>query len=65
MTKPKYPIADRIPHKIIMFNDTRIDYYDWLRDNNWPDVKDEKILNYLKDENNYAENEFFNKNKDL
>ena len=48
-----------------MFKDTRIDYYDWLRDNNWPEVKNEEVLKYLNDENSYADNTFFNKNKDL
>ncbi|MDJ1313552.1 MAG: S9 family peptidase [Candidatus Midichloria mitochondrii] len=49
MTKP---IALRKEYKTI---DGRIDYYHWLRDPNWPDVKDPEILSYLNQENAYTD----------
>ncbi|MDJ1407752.1 MAG: S9 family peptidase [Candidatus Midichloria sp.] len=49
MTKP---IALRKEYKTL---DGRIDYYHWLRDQNWPNVKDPEILSYLNQENAYTD----------
>ncbi len=39
------------------------DSYDWLRDRNWPEIKDLKIKKYLEQENNYADKKLFIKYK--
>jgi oligopeptidase B len=39
------------------------DNYDWLRDRNWPKITDPKILKYLEQENNYADQTLFVKYK--
>lgn len=57
------PKAEKIRHKYEMHGLTIEDDYHWLRDPNWPEVKDEKILSYLKSENSYTE-EFFKDKKD-
>ncbi len=36
-----------------MHGDRRIDYYNWLRDPDYPEVKDVKVLQYIEDENSY------------
>lgn len=36
------------------------DKYHWLRDKNWPQIKDKQILDYLNQENAYSENYFQN-----
>ncbi len=47
---PKPPIAETIPHKMVMFGDTRIDPYHWLN------MRDsQKVLDYLIAENSYTE----------
>lgn len=49
------PVAKRIKHITNDHGDIREDYYNWLRDKTWPDVKDQEILDYLDAENKYAE----------
>ena len=39
-----------------------IDNYNWLRDDNWPKIKDDSVLSYLRHENEYNE-EFFKQYK--
>lgn len=47
---PKPPVADRIPHPMVMFGDTRVDPYYWLN------MRDsQKVLDYLIAENAYTE----------
>ncbi len=46
----KPPIADK--------QNYNNDDYHWLRDPKWPDVQDNKIVDYLKAENKYTENFF-------
>ena len=38
--------------------DVLVDYYHWLRDQNWPKVENKEIVNYLEEENKYTENYF-------
>lgn len=45
-----FPIAEKISHELIMHGDTRVDPYFWLRDR-----ENEKVINYLNDENSYRE----------
>jgi len=47
---PKPPVAESIPHQMVMFGDTRIDPYYWL---NMRDTQ--KVLDYLIAENIYTE----------
>lgn len=57
----KPPIADKIAYEFEIHNQKINDEYTWLRDKGWPDsVKDEKVVKYLQDENNYTE-QFFSK----
>ena len=44
------PIARKIEKQITVFNDMRIDYYDWLKEKDNPDV-----IQYLADENTYTD----------
>lgn len=47
---PKPPIAETIPHKMVIFGDTRIDPYYWIN------MRDsQKVLDYLIAENSYTE----------
>src|SRR5258708_4054430 len=52
------PTLEKIPHTMTNHNDQRVDNYFWLRDKDWPKVADSKILDYLKAENQYAEDTF-------
>jgi len=58
MMKP--PVADKIPHKLVNLGDTRIDNYYWMRLSDeqkkavQPDEQTQKVLNYLKAENEYT-----------
>ncbi len=52
------PIPLKKPKKLKAHGDLRIDNYYWLRDDT---RKDKKVLNYLKEENNYSET-WFKKN---
>jgi len=58
------PIAKKSEKIIENFNDKRVDFYDWLRDKDYPNVKNKDILNYLESENNYANHEL-SKHSDL
>ncbi|AFP85363.1 protease II [secondary endosymbiont of Heteropsylla cubana] len=51
MTSP--PKAKKRPYSLTLHGDTRIDNYYWLRDDK---RKSSDVLNYLKQENNYAKN---------
>ena len=57
------PVAKKIEHKSTIHNETLLDDYFWLRDDNYPNVSDE-VLDYLKEENAYSEI-FHDKFKDL
>ena len=58
------PVAEKIPHKFTLHGKEIIDNYAWLRDKNWPNVTDKKILEYVKAENKYSES-FFSENQML
>ncbi len=49
------PIPEKIPYILEAHGDKRIDNYYWLRDDS---RSDEKVLDYLKAENEYADNWF-------
>ena len=49
------PVAPTEPHSITTHGDTREDPYFWLKDPGYPEVKDEKILAYLREENAYTD----------
>lgn len=51
-------IASKIPAINELHGQKIVDDYSWLRDPDWPDVKDAKVLEYLQSENQYFE-EFF------
>ena len=61
LVKNKSPYAKKIPQTITMHEETRVDDYAWLKDENWqeviknPEKLDSKIRKYLEDENAYAE----------
>ncbi len=60
MNNIKPPIAEKIPYQIKIHKDIIHDDYHWLRSKDWPQkVTEDKILSYLKKENNYG-NSFFN-----
>lgn len=46
------PVAKKIPHTFTLHNDTRVDDYHWLRDD---DRAHPDVLAYLEQENHYAE----------
>ena len=50
----KPPIASEVPYSTVHHGVVLEDPYHWLRDKNWPDVKDKNILSYLKSENRYS-----------
>jgi oligopeptidase B len=52
LDRPKAPVAKRVPRELIHHGHTRQDPYYWLRDDKREDTE---ILQYLKDENSYAE----------
>ncbi len=54
----KPPSAEKVPYKFEMHGQVITDEYAWLRDKNWPQVANEKILAYLKEENKYFD-QFF------
>jgi len=45
------PIAKKIPKKLVIHDDVRIDNYFWLNDRN-----NDEVIDYLKSENNYTNN---------
>jgi oligopeptidase B len=53
LQKLKAPQAVKKPHSFTIHGETITDDYAWLRDNNWPDVKDQEVLQYLEVENSY------------
>ena len=55
MTATKPPIAATRPHRSTTHGVTIDDPYAWLKDPNYPDVKDPDILAYLAEENAYFE----------
>jgi oligopeptidase B len=55
--KVSAPVAKKSKKVIENFNDKRVDFYDWLRDKDYTNVKNKEILNYLESENNYANHE--------
>jgi len=60
------PVAKKIIHEFTIHNKTIVDEYNWLRDKNWPSgVEDKNIIDYLNQENSYADEVFFSKNKEL
>ncbi|MES2215169.1 MAG: S9 family peptidase [Pseudomonadota bacterium] len=62
---PTAPIAEKISHITEIMGNKLQDDYAWMQDANWPtEVKDEKILSYLKAENEYSAS-FFDKHQDL
>ncbi|AGJ02091.1 reductase [Rickettsia prowazekii str. NMRC Madrid E] len=60
----KPPIANKQNYSFEIHKQTIKDDYNWLRDPNWPNVEEDKILDYLKAENKYTENFFLNLKKD-
>ena len=58
------PIAKKDKILLKNFRDERVDFYDWLRDKDYPNVNNKVILNYLESENNYA-NQELSKHSDL
>ena len=52
------PKAEKIDYSFTLHNQNIIDPYAWLRDSNWPNVNNKKIIDYLKAENKYTE-QFF------
>lgn len=54
------PIAEKIPVKTVNFGDVRVDDYMWLKDKNWLNKPEKKIVKYLEEENKYSE-AFFKK----
>ena len=55
--------VEKIPHVYSIANYEIEDSYDWLRDRNWPEVTDLKVLKFLAQENSYAEKNLFTKYK--
>jgi len=55
MKDNQIPSPNKDPYKLNQHGDERVDNYYWLRDDT---RTDEKVLNYLKDENSYADNWF-------
>ncbi len=49
------PIAKQILNSCAIHDDIITDCYEWLRDKNWPNVNDQDVLQYLKDENSYTD----------
>ena len=49
------PAAKKISKQEEYHHDVIIGDYGWLRDNNWPDVKDKEVLEYLNKENAYCD----------
>jgi oligopeptidase B len=52
---PPPPRANRIPHETMAHGFTLDDPYNWLKDPGYPEVKDEAVLSYLREENAYFE----------
>jgi oligopeptidase B len=54
----KPPVAEKIDYNFTLHQQKITDEYAWLRDENWPNVTNEKIIDYLQAENKYSE-QFF------
>ncbi|WP_425361152.1 S9 family peptidase [Candidatus Tisiphia endosymbiont of Stenodema calcarata] len=54
----KPPIADKIDYNFVLHGQKITDEYAWLRDSEWPNVSNKKIIEYLQAENKYSE-QFF------
>ncbi|WP_425361736.1 S9 family peptidase [Candidatus Tisiphia endosymbiont of Mystacides longicornis] len=52
------PIANKIDYSFTLHGKKFTDQYNWLRDIEWPNVSDKKIIEYLQAENKYSE-QFF------
>lgn len=60
----KPPIAQKIPYNFDIHEQTINDEYAWLRDKDWPNVTNDSILQYLKQENDYFDHFFLSLNDD-
>ena len=49
------PVADQKPHAFCHHGDTVEDPYNWIKDPGYPEVTDEAVLAYLREENAYYE----------
>jgi oligopeptidase B len=65
MSLPKPPVAERREHRFSFHGVTIDDPWAWLRDQGYPEVTDEDVLRYLKDENAYFDVAFGEPNKPL
>ncbi|XP_012563721.2 protease 2 [Hydra vulgaris] len=52
------PVANKIEHRLVVNSEEIVDEYAWLRDPEWPNVKDPKIIEYLQVENKYTDHYF-------
>ncbi len=52
------PIANKIDYSFTLHDQKITDEYNWLRDIEWPNVNDKKIIEYLQAENKYSERFF-------
>ncbi len=50
---PAPPVAERRPHSYTMHGITVEDPYHWLKDQSYPEIDDEDVLEYLREENAY------------
>ncbi len=57
MSASQPPVAARVPHSYTRHGEIVEDPYAWLRDPDYPDVKDPRILGYLEAENAFFESE--------
>jgi oligopeptidase B len=53
--KKTAPVADRRPHSVTFHGKEITDEYAWLKDESYPEVDDEDVLDYLKAENAWFE----------
>lgn len=54
-TLPEPPVAERRPHSFTMHGITVEDPYHWLKDQSYPEIDDEDVLEYVRAENTYFE----------
>ena len=55
LNMPDAPVADRRPHSETHHGQELVDPYFWLKDQSYPTIDDEDILDHLKEENAYYE----------
>ncbi|MES2215237.1 MAG: S9 family peptidase, partial [Pseudomonadota bacterium] len=61
----KLPVAQKLQHKTQINDIELFDDYAWMRDPKWPDVVgDPRVLEYLEEENSFAQH-FFDENSVL